>query len=345
MTGLVTTLVSKAAGSARGFEWSTFSVSSSLPKEVLAREEDVADLFAPGRFTSIKNWLNARLAEEIAHSTGKPNTQRYPDAIFEFDFDRADARARAAPVYLFGRYIKLSRKHCQSRWHCSECRGKGCPLCGGSGRNYPSVEDELASAVVPAFGAEECTLHACGREDVDVRCLGAGRPFVLEIKKPAKREVDTTLLEKKLQGNPSVRAAGLRIVKPHFLDAVCNSHFDKEYDALVSADRPLGLGDIAIAESLSGKVIFQQTPRRVLARRTDMERRRSVSGISARAERGGRLRLRIFAEAGTYIKELINSDAGRTRPSVSEILGCRCACEELDVVAIHDYFLETVRQD
>ena len=33
-----------------------------------------------------------------------------------------------------------------------------------------------------------------GREDIDVRCLGRGRPFVIELKKPYKRDVDMNLI-------------------------------------------------------------------------------------------------------------------------------------------------------
>ena len=30
------------------------------------------------------------------------------------------------------------------------------------------------------FGAEEVMLHGSGREDIDVRMIGQGRPFILE---------------------------------------------------------------------------------------------------------------------------------------------------------------------
>ena len=42
----------------------------------------------------------------------------------------------------------------------------------------------------------------------------------------------------------------------------------------------------------------------------------------------------ICAEAGTYIKEFVNGDLGRTTPSVREILGCETHCEQLDVMNV-----------
>jgi tRNA U54 and U55 pseudouridine synthase Pus10 len=54
-------------------------------------------------------------------------------------------------------------------------------------KGRPSVEEILASYVNNEIGCFSCHLHACGREDIDVRCLGNGRPFVLEILQAKKR--------------------------------------------------------------------------------------------------------------------------------------------------------------
>jgi tRNA pseudouridine synthase 10 len=42
----------------------------------------------------------------------------------------------------------------------------------------------------------------------------------------------------------------------------------------------------------------------------------------------------IEAESGTYIKELISGDGGRTRPSLSELVGVPCNVSKLDVIEI-----------
>ena len=336
-------MVESAVSQASHLEWNSFSVASSFPKQALVREQELADYSGAGSFTSIKNAANSLLASAVALASGKENDQRNADVSFVFDFSSARATVRLLPLYVFGRYVKLSRRHCQSRWHCSDCGGRGCASCGGSGRNYPSVEDELGKPIAEAFGSSDYTLHASGREDVDVRMLGTGRPFVLEIRSPKKRRADLQITESRLAASETVRAVGLRRVGKHFLDAVCNSHFEKEYSALVSAGRPLSSRDAEACGALSGATLEQQTPKRVLSRRADLERKRRIFSLSAEACGGGKLRLRILAEAGTYIKELVSSDGGRTRPSVSGLLGCSAVCEELDVVSIRDYFLETIQ--
>lgn len=44
-----------------------------------------------------------------------------------------------------------------------------------------SVQEEIATVVESTFGATASKFHSAGREDIDVRMLGGGRPFVLEL--------------------------------------------------------------------------------------------------------------------------------------------------------------------
>ena len=48
------------------------------------------------------------------------------------------------------------------------------------------------------------------------------------------------------------------------------------------------------------------------------------------------IRMTLETESGTYVKEFVSGDEGRTKPSFSEALGIQCRVEELDVMAIND---------
>ncbi|KAH9582744.1 putative tRNA pseudouridine synthase Pus10 [Schistosoma haematobium] len=78
---------------------------------------------------------------------------------------------RSIPLYLAGRYVKLSRRLPQSPW-----------IIGSQRKLDSSVEELITQLILPRFGAnsQSCFITA-GREDVDVRCLGLGRPFAIEI--------------------------------------------------------------------------------------------------------------------------------------------------------------------
>jgi len=87
---------------------------------------------------------------------------------------------------------------------------------------------------------------------------------------------------------------------------------------------------------LAGARIAQRTPVRVSHRRADLVRERVVKGVRVVRSEGKEAELLVTAEAGTYVKEVLHGDGGRTVPSLAGILGVGCEVLELDVVRIHD---------
>ena len=51
-------------------------------------------------------------------------------------------------------------------------------------------------------------------------------------------------------------------------------------------------------------------------------------------------RLSLCTSAGTYIKEFVHADDGRTTPSLGKLLDCETAILQLDVNEIHLEWLE-----
>ena len=49
--------------------------------------------------------------------------------------------------------------------------------------------------------------------------------------------------------------------------------------------------------------------------------------------------LRVRCEAGTYVKEFVHGDFGRTRPSLGELLGCEADILQLDVTRVDMAFV------
>ena len=44
----------------------------------------------------------------------------------------------------------------------------------------------------------------------------------------------------------------------------------------------------------------------------------------------------IETQSGTYIKELITGDNGKTKPNISELIGNHCTVKKLDVIKIKE---------
>ena len=80
----------------------------------------------------------------------------------------------------------------------------------------------------------------------------------------------------------------------------------------------------------------QRTPQRVEHRRADLVRNRTIHWIEADNFGEDTFDLKLETESGTYVKEFVSGDEGRTKPNFSEALGIQCVVEELDVIAIND---------
>jgi hypothetical protein len=79
-------------------------------------------------------------------------------------------------VHLNGSYLKFSRDIGQSPWEV-----KGEKIC------QSSVQEEMENTLKEIFLCDRCVLSAGGREDRDVRMLGSGRPFIIEIVNPKRK--------------------------------------------------------------------------------------------------------------------------------------------------------------
>eukprot|EP00455_Lapot_gusevi_P005154 TRINITY_DN12170_c0_g1_i2.p1 TRINITY_DN12170_c0_g1~~TRINITY_DN12170_c0_g1_i2.p1 ORF type:complete len:107 (-),score=32.95 TRINITY_DN12170_c0_g1_i2:28-318(-) len=78
----------------------------------------------------------------------------------------------------------------------------------------------------------------------------------------------------------------------------------------------------------------QKTPLRVLHRRVLMSRKKVIHSLRYELINPHFLYLNLVTQAGTYIKEFVHGDRGRTSPSFGSLLGCDADILQLDVVKL-----------
>ncbi len=90
---------------------------------------------------------------------------------------------------------------------------------------------------------------------------------------------------------------------------------------------------------MEGTVLEQRTPKRVAHRRADKVRKRRVmeaSNVKVEMNDGvPEVQVDLRCESGTYVKETVHGDDGRTVPSVAGLLQSECKVLWLDVADIH----------
>ncbi|MEZ5978463.1 MAG: tRNA pseudouridine(54/55) synthase Pus10 [Planctomycetota bacterium] len=259
-------------------------------------------------------------------------------------------------VFLEGRYRKLSRDLPQTVFYCPDCKGhprrrKGCERCEGFGTlSKDSVQQLVAWVAGKAFGTRRNKFHGAGREDVDVRMLGRGRPFVLELEGPKVHGVDLAEVEAEInrRNEGRLEIEGLHFSEKARVALLKETPHAKRYGALVEFQDPVGRERL---EPLVGgrRTVVQKTPKRVAHRRADKDRERWIEFESFEPvgdEPSTRWNLALATQHGTYVKEVLSGEDGMTVPSLSELVGTACRCVELDVLEIlgEDGAAEVVRE-
>ena len=336
---IVDSLTQKAIAAIADYEFTTFLVGIELPLKVEEREDEFKAAVNVGYGESMKHEFGRLFGKAVAKRTGKEADYLKPDLVVVFNPFLERVRLQVNPLFVSGRYRKLVRTIPQSKWFCSDCRGRGCEKCGGTGKLYPESVEELSSkALLEATQGAEAFLHASGREDIDARMLGSGRPFVIEVSKPKKRFVDLKYIEKQINAGAvgKVEVSGLRFTTKDVVRRLKKGeNAQKEYALLAEFENELSDQDLhMIEEKLSGVCIKQQTPLRVLHRRADLIREKYIYQVKVKKVSLKRALLEIRCQGGLYVKELVSGDEGRTVPNVSDLLNKRAKTLKLDVLNV-----------
>ena len=322
--------------SLQDYEYETFLVGSRISEDIAEKEKKLGELTNFGE--PLKHELNREIGKIIERKTGKSVDFNQPDivALIDTSFDIVTLDVRS--LFIYGRYWKFIRGIPQTRWYCKKCQGIGCQYCDYTGKKFEtSIEELIGKTVLEKSKGKTISLHGAGREDIDAKMLGNGRPFILEIKNPKKRFFSLKSVENESNKHTRqmLKIKNLRYASKEEIDKLKSAKWEKTYRVKISGEIDKRKLKEAVT-ALRGKIICQRTPTRVLHRRPDIERKRKVSDIQIEETMEKTAVLTIRADAGTYIKELIDGDNGRTTPSVTGIIGKQIETEKLDVIQIHD---------
>jgi tRNA pseudouridine synthase 10 len=320
------------------YEFETFLVGSKIDEDILEKEKELYE-FAGSEYTeSIKTELNREIGKILEKKLSQEVNFERPTIMAVIDTAFDVVTLQIASLYVYGRYKKYSRKLPQTKWYCKICRGKGCKKCNYTGKLYDSsVQERISKIVLKYAKGEDESFHGCGREDVDVRMLGNGRPFVLEVKNPKVRSLDLNKITLEINKNNEdfVEVSSLHFSDHEEVERLKAAEFKKIYRATVKFDKIINNEKLKKAtQCLRDSKIGQLTPSRVAHRRADMVREKHIYCCDVESVDGSMAILTFETESGTYIKELVSGDNGRTKPSISQIMKIPCKVTKLDVIEI-----------
>jgi len=327
-------------------EYESFLVGTDLNGKIINIEDEFKVRFKILGSESFKSHFNREVGKLLSTQINKTTDFANPDItiIFSLNFDSFSTNLLIRSLFIYGKYNKLIRGIPQTHWDCRRCKGKGCEFCNYTGKQHQtSVEELIIPEFIKASKSTGVKFHGAGREDIDVRMLGEGRPFILELQNPVLRDLNLENLEKKVNKTTrkKVKIHDLQFSNKNQVISIKNNaeNTQKIYKALVQSEKRISKLQFAeflnlLQNQLVGKKLSQRTPERVSHRRADKIRTKHIYGLDGRYFKSDLFEFTIKTQGGTYIKELINGDEGRTKNSFTELFGAPLICKELDVLHI-----------
>ncbi|UCC20256.1 MAG: tRNA pseudouridine(54/55) synthase Pus10 [Promethearchaeota archaeon] len=327
-------------------EFNSFLIGSKPEAHIINREDKFKSEFNLLEAESFKSHFNRIVGKQLMLSLEKVPEFINPDVllIYSLDFDSFNIEVILKSLFIYGRYNKLIRGIPQTHWFCKNCMGNGCELCNYTGKQYlTSVEDLIIPEFIKESKAKDSKFHGAGREDIDVRMLGTGRPFILELRNPKIRSLNLGKILKEINKNnkKKVRIFDLKYSSKNEVIKLKTEakNTKKVYRAIVKSKTKLNKNYfnhlvILLKKTFENQEINQRTPHRVSHRRSDKVRKKLIYKIEGTMIKPNLFEFLIETQGGTYIKELINGDKNRTTPSFSEIFKIPLECKELDVLQI-----------
>ena len=166
--------------------------------------------------------------------------------------------------------------------------------------------------------------------------LGNGREFIYEVKNAKKKSgIDYITLEKEFNEKSS-------LVKIYKVNKCDKKHFihlkssedekTKKYICVVWSSKTITDKDIEKINNIKNVQIVQKTPLRVLHKRVLKDREKKIIKLNVIQKINEHFfTLEVLSSAGTYIKEFIHGDLGRSKPSLCDIINSQCDILQLDV--------------
>ncbi|KAI9317016.1 hypothetical protein BX666DRAFT_1857510 [Dichotomocladium elegans] len=288
--------------------------------------------------STIVEALAALPAEEARTlTTIPPTTQNVPASLASINLAHDSS-------YVAGRYLKYSRDFSQTPWNI-----KGKKLAENC------VSESICEILKKYHRCDDYKFVPAGREDANVRMLGTGRPFYCELINPRVVKFDEdgyAKMEQEVNESNTKEAVQLRdltSMDPRDTKIIKEGEQFKRktYRALVWISEPVSQAILDRLNEAGSKPfkIQQNTPTRVFQRRAGIVREKEIH--YCKAARPSRVDasstepeqhfmvVTLNTQAGTYIKEFVHGDLGRTQPNLATLANVEAAdLIELDVMEV-----------
>jgi tRNA pseudouridine synthase 10 len=320
LTSQVDSFVRKAVRVTSKYEFRTFAVGLILPPGVQNREDELRSEYKIRGRETVKSQISGKITNAIARTMRKSVDRLHPDLTVLIDTGRETIDVGSKSLFAYCRYSKPSGVAQRKRF-CERCGGRGCEHCHDTGyERVPSVEECIENRLRRLLKAQRMKFTWLGTEDEESVVHPPGRPMLMEIKSPVKRNVPKRMVLR--TGRGAARVTGLRILKAK--PTHVPPFFFKTRTVIKPAGRILpedlrrmvkGMNGVTVQYlNNKGKTVYKK-----------------VRSVKARYS-GGTITADITLDGGLPVRRLISGES--VSPSFSELLRTPLNCQRFDILRV-----------
>ena len=299
---------------ASDYSYHTFSIGTTVKPSIVDRDDYIRSQYKLTGTDSVKTDITKELSKSFSKKTKKVLVFSDPEIHFLINFKNESCQLHSKSITFSGRYVKTVRGITQKQKSCINCNGDGCRTCLLHGiSEFTSVEGIISKYIFKKFGGTTTKFTWIGGEDKSSLVFGAGRPFFVKLNHPNKRTSKLTSIDL-----DSIKLKNLKIIDTFPQKPIM---FNSSIEIKISSKSTLDSQYLKKLKNICNNpvMVYEKSGKRF---------EKQIFSLSYKKHSLHNFSLFVKVEGGLPIRRFI--EGGDVSPNISDVLNCKCTCEEFD---------------
>ena len=296
------------------YSYRTFGIGTIVKPSIIDRDDYIRSRYKLTGTDSVKTDITKELSKFFSKKTKKVLAFSDPEIHFLINFKNESCQLHSKSITFSGRYVKTVRGITQKQKSCINCNGDGCRTCLLHGiSEFTSIEGIITQYIFKKFGGTTAKFTWIGGEDKSSLVLGTGRPFFVKLHHPNKRTSKLTSIDL-----DSIKVKNLKIIDKFPQKPIM---FNSSIKIKISSKSTLDSQYLKKLKNICNNpvMVYEKSGKRF---------EKQIFSLSYKKHSLHNFSLFVKVEGGLPIRRFI--EGGDVSPNISDILNCKCICEEFD---------------
>jgi tRNA pseudouridine synthase 10 len=296
------------------YSYRTFGIGTTVKPSIIDRDDYIRSQYKLTGTDSVKTDITKELSKSFSKKTKKVLAFSDPEIHFLINFKNESCQLHSKSITFSGRYVKTVRGITQKQKSCINCNGDGCRTCLLHGiSEFTSIEGIISKYIFKKFGGTTTKFTWIGGEDKSSLVFGAGRPFFVKLNHPNKRTSKLTSIDL-----DSIKLKNLKIIDTFPQKPIM---FNSSIEIKISSKSTLDSQDLKKLKNICNNpvMVYEKSGKRF---------EKQIFSLSYKKHSLHNFSLFVKVEGGLPIRRFI--EGGDVSPNISDVLNCKCTCEEFD---------------